>query len=69
MKMENIKFNQHGLVPAVIQDVETGTFLMLAYMSEESLKTPMGTGYSWFSAAQEINCGTREKHQAMFRRS
>ena len=29
---------QDGLIPAIVQDAENGQVLMLAYMSEESLK-------------------------------
>ena len=46
--IENIKFNGHGLVPAVVQDVYTREVLMLAYMNEESLKKTMETGETWF---------------------
>jgi len=37
-----------GLVPAVIQDFKSGTVLMLAYMSRESLKKTVETGTTWF---------------------
>ena len=46
--IENIKFNGHGLVPAVVQDVYTREVLMLAYMNEESIKKTMETGETWF---------------------
>lgn len=46
--LENIKFNGHGLVPCVVQDVYTREVLMLAYMNEESLKKTMETGETWF---------------------
>ena len=36
--IDKIKFNGHGLVPCVVQDVYTKEVLMLAYMNEESLK-------------------------------
>ena len=46
--LENIKFNGHGLVPCVVQDVYTRDVLMLAYMNEESLKKTLETGETWF---------------------
>ena len=46
--LENIKFNGHGLVPCVVQDVYTREVLMLAYMNEESLKKTLETGETWF---------------------
>lgn len=43
-----IKFDAQGLVPAVVQDVQTNAVVMLAYMNKESLKLTMETGYTWF---------------------
>jgi len=40
--------NKIGLIPAVIQDYETGEVLMLAYMSKESLEKSLDTGNTWF---------------------
>ncbi len=48
MNLEKIKFDQQGLVPAVIQDDASGTVLMLAYMNEESLQKTLATGVTWF---------------------
>jgi phosphoribosyl-ATP pyrophosphohydrolase/phosphoribosyl-AMP cyclohydrolase len=46
--MERIRFDEQGLVPAVVQDVATGTVLMLAYMNRESLAKTLATGTTWF---------------------
>ncbi len=46
--VENIRFDERGLVPAIIQDEKTNQVLMLAYMNEESLKKTLETGYTWF---------------------
>lgn len=43
-----IKFDEKGLVPAVIQDVSTNAVVMLAYMNGESLARTIETGYTWF---------------------
>lgn len=43
-----LKYDQNGLIPAIIQDVKTGTVLMLAYMNEESLKKTLEEGRTWF---------------------
>lgn len=43
-----LKFDEKGLIPAVAQDVDTGEVLMLAYMSEESLRKTLETGQVWF---------------------
>lgn len=42
-----IKFDENGLVPAIVQE-ESGQVLMLAYMNAESLKKTVETGYTWF---------------------
>ncbi len=42
------KFDEKGLIPAIIQDVNTGHVLMLAYMNEESLAKTKETGQAWF---------------------
>lgn len=36
--VKELKFDEKGLIPAVIQDYKTGEVLMVAYMNEESLK-------------------------------
>ena len=33
-----LKFDQNGLIPAIVQDSKTKDVLMIAYMNEESLK-------------------------------
>ncbi len=40
----NLKWNSDGLIPAIIQDVNTRQVLMLGYMNEESLKRTLETG-------------------------
>jgi len=48
INIENLKFDEKGLIPAVIQQGETGTVLMLAYMNKESLLKTVETGVTWF---------------------
>lgn len=38
MNFDNIKWNEKGLIPAVIQDDVTSSVLMLGYMNQDSLK-------------------------------
>ncbi len=38
------KFDEKGLIPAIIQDVNTGQVLMLGYMNEESLQKTQESG-------------------------
>ncbi len=46
--MLEIKFDNKGLVPAIIQDAHTGEVLMVAYMNEEALKKTIETGFTHF---------------------
>jgi phosphoribosyl-ATP pyrophosphohydrolase/phosphoribosyl-AMP cyclohydrolase len=46
--IDEVKFDERGLVPAVVQDARTRGVLMLAYMNAESLKRTMETGETWF---------------------
>ncbi|WP_196593055.1 bifunctional phosphoribosyl-AMP cyclohydrolase/phosphoribosyl-ATP diphosphatase HisIE [Pectinatus sottacetonis] len=46
--ISNIKFDDNGLVPAIIQEVDNNQVLMLAYMNEASLQQTLKTGYTWF---------------------
>lgn len=48
LDLTKIKFDEHGLVPAVVQDVKTKAVVMLAYMNKESLTLTVETGYTWF---------------------
>lgn len=46
--IDDVKFDERGLVPAVVQDAATGEVLMLAYMNAESLAKTLATGETWF---------------------
>ncbi len=46
--MTSLKFNEKGLIPAIVQDADTHEVLMLAYMNEESLKRTLSSGEAWF---------------------
>jgi phosphoribosyl-AMP cyclohydrolase len=46
--LDVVKFDAAGLVPAVVQDAESGTVLTVAYMNEEALRRTLSTGRTWF---------------------
>ncbi|MDQ0233384.1 bifunctional phosphoribosyl-AMP cyclohydrolase/phosphoribosyl-ATP diphosphatase HisIE [Metabacillus malikii] len=46
--IDQIKFDQNGLVPAIVQDAGSKEVLTLAYMNEESLKKTVETNETWF---------------------
>ncbi|MCE1253489.1 MAG: phosphoribosyl-AMP cyclohydrolase [Anaerolineae bacterium] len=52
----NIKYDASGLIPAIVQDVNTRQVLMLAYMNAETLKLTLETGetHFWSRSRQEI---------------
>ncbi|MDO4797852.1 MAG: phosphoribosyl-AMP cyclohydrolase [Coriobacteriales bacterium] len=43
-----LKLDAQGLIPAVVQQYDTGEVLMVAWMSEESLRLTFQTGTTWF---------------------
>lgn len=46
--MTGLKYDEQGLIPAIVQDFQNSEVLMLAYMNEESLKKTLETGETWF---------------------
>ena len=44
----NVKFNEEGLVPAIVQSVVTGRVLMTAWMNSESLEKSIELGETVF---------------------
>ena len=48
LDLTKIKFDERGLVPAVVQDAKTNAVVMLAYMNKESLRLTLEKGYTWF---------------------
>jgi phosphoribosyl-AMP cyclohydrolase / phosphoribosyl-ATP pyrophosphohydrolase len=46
--MNNLKFDQNGLIPAVVQDAGTLEVLTVAYMNAESLEKSIESGETWF---------------------
>ena len=43
-----LRFDENGLIPAIVQDASTGEVLMLAYMNAESLRRTLESGQAWF---------------------
>jgi phosphoribosyl-AMP cyclohydrolase / phosphoribosyl-ATP pyrophosphohydrolase len=48
MKIEELKFDSNGLIPAVVQDAATREVLTVAYMNKESLSKSLETRETWF---------------------
>ncbi len=51
-----IKWDERGLVPAIVQDVQSGAVLMLAYMNAEALRLTLKTGeaHFWSRSREEL---------------
>jgi len=44
----DIKWDEHGLAPAVVQAAGDGAVLMVAWMNAEALRLTQATGQAWF---------------------
>ena len=55
-EIDQLKFDEKGLIPAVIVEAGTHQLLMVAYMNRESLKISMETGKTcfWSRSRQEL---------------
>ena len=56
MNLDELKFDEKGLIPAIVVDDETGKVLTLAYMNRESLAVSMEKGLTcfWSRSRQEL---------------
>lgn len=68
-----LKFDDKGLIPAVLQDWRDGTVLMLAYMNRESLEKTLETGvvHFWSRSRQQLwekgaTSGNRQRVRDVF---
>ena len=56
--LDQVTYNDDGLVPAIVQEEGTGQVLMMAWMNHESLGRTLETGRTWFwsRSRQEYWC-------------
>ena len=56
LNIEELKFNSHGLIPAIVVDAATKKVLTMAYMNRESLAISMAEGRTcfWSRSRQEL---------------
>jgi len=54
--MKEIRFDERGLIPAIVQDARTGQVLTLAYMNRESLQKTLELGETvfWSRSRQQL---------------
>ena len=48
MNLDDVKFDERGLIPAIVQNAATREVLTLAYMNRESLAKTIDTQQTWF---------------------
>ena len=48
INLNEVEFDERGLVPAIVQNAKTREVLTLAYMNQESLARTIETGQTWF---------------------
>ena len=48
INLKNLRFDKHGLIPAIIQDYRTGEVLMLGFMDAISLRRTLKLGKTCF---------------------
>jgi len=46
--MGDLRFDEQGLIPAIVQQHDTGEVLMMAYMNAESLRLTRESKTTWF---------------------
>ena len=56
LTIDDLKFDERGLIPAIVADADTGRVLTLAYMNRESLGISMERGLTcfWSRSRQEL---------------
>ena len=56
LSISDLKFDAHGLIPAVVVDAQSGAVLTLAYMNRESLAISLDEGRTcfWSRSRQEL---------------
>jgi phosphoribosyl-AMP cyclohydrolase len=54
--VSGLKFDERGLIPAIVQDADSNQVLMLAYMNLEALQATLSSGetHFWSRSRQEL---------------
>lgn len=64
----NIRYDEDGLIPTIVQDALTNQVLMLAYMNAESLKKTVETGKTWFYSRSRKSLWNKGETSGNFQR-
>lgn len=66
MNIETLKFDEKGLIPAIVQDIETRVVLMMGYMNRESLEKSLDTGKVCFYSRSRQKLWTKGEESGNF---
>lgn len=66
MNIETLKFDEKGLIPAIVQDIETRVVLMMGYMNRESLEKSLETGKVCFYSRSRQKLWTKGEESGNF---
>jgi phosphoribosyl-ATP pyrophosphohydrolase/phosphoribosyl-AMP cyclohydrolase len=62
--LDDVKFNEQGLAPAIAQHHQTGRILMVAWMNREALALTAEKNQAVYFSRSRKNCGTKVKNRA-----
>ena len=48
LAVDQLTFNDQGLIPCIVQDADSGEVLMMAWMNEESIRRTLAEKTTWF---------------------
>lgn len=66
MNVDTLKFDERGLIPAIVQDIDTRVVLMLGYMNRESLEKTLKTGLVSFYSRSRQKLWTKGEESGHF---
>lgn len=66
INIETLKFDEKGLIPAIVQDIETRVVLMMGYMNRESLEKSLDTGKVCFYSRSRQKLWTKGEESGNF---
>ena len=64
--IDTLKFNQEGLIPAIVQDASTRVVLMQAYMNREAIEETLRSGKVCFFSRSRRRLWTKGEESGHF---
>ena len=66
VELDELRFDDRGLIPAVVQDADSSDVLMMAWMNRESLERTLDEGRTVFWSRSRRSCGARATRPVTF---